>query len=78
MRHERRDALREYLESRGVQTLIHYPVPVSRQKAFPGPSRGALEESGAFADTILSLPLYPELDDNQIETVIEVVNGFKG
>jgi dTDP-3-amino-3,4,6-trideoxy-alpha-D-glucose transaminase len=78
VRHKQRDALRQYLESRGIQTLIHYPVPVSAQKAFPGPHGKALPDSGAFADTIVSLPLYPELDDNQIETIIEVVNGFNG
>lgn len=77
VRHKQRDAFRAYLDSKGVQTLIHYPMPVSRQKAFPAGKGSLWPNSTDFAESIVSLPLYPELDDQQVETIIEVVNGFK-
>ncbi|MBN2037183.1 MAG: DegT/DnrJ/EryC1/StrS family aminotransferase [Chitinispirillaceae bacterium] len=77
VRHERRDHLMEFLRDRGIQTLIHYPVPINRQKAFRGKNTAPLPESETFADTIVSLPLYPELEDNEVDQVIEAINDCR-
>jgi dTDP-4-amino-4,6-dideoxygalactose transaminase len=58
-----RDRVRAALEARGVQTAIHYPVPVHLQQAYAalGHARGSFPSTERAADQVLSLPLYPEM-----------------
>jgi dTDP-4-amino-4,6-dideoxygalactose transaminase len=71
----RRDALLERLKKEGVEAGVHYPVPLHRQKAYapypPTPPR--LEVTEAAAASILSLPLYPELDPKELARIAELV-----
>jgi dTDP-4-amino-4,6-dideoxygalactose transaminase len=66
-----RDRLRADLADRGISTLIHYPLPIHRQPVFeeladgPVPLRGT-EQLG---ETVLSLPLYPELREEEVDVV---------
>lgn len=73
-----RDDLKRFLADQGIGTLIHYPVPVHLQEAYRdlGLSRGALPVTERCAGEILSLPLYPELPDEQISEVAEAINRF--
>jgi dTDP-4-amino-4,6-dideoxygalactose transaminase len=66
---ENRDAAREAMEARGVQTAIHYPVPIHLQKAYEwlGHTRGSFPHTELAADRVLSLPLFPEMTDEQVE-----------
>ena len=68
-----RDRVRDALARRGVQTLVHYPVPVHLQPAYRGLGlrRGSLPVSESAARTVLSLPLFPELGGRQVDRVIE-------
>ena len=72
-----RDQLAEYLRDKGIQTLIHYPITVNRQKAFPWQKDEAFENAYQFADSILSLPIYPGLSKQYIDQIIQTVNDFK-
>ncbi|MDQ5979995.1 MAG: hypothetical protein QG602_2970 [Verrucomicrobiota bacterium] len=67
-----RDRLIQLLGERGVATGIHYPVPVHLQAAYAnlGYHRGDFPVSEACADSFLSLPMFPELTNQQIETVV--------
>jgi dTDP-4-amino-4,6-dideoxygalactose transaminase len=71
VRVKNRDRVLQGMAERGIQCGVHYPVPLHRQPAYQGLELGA----GAFpvaercADEILSLPMYPELSPDQIETV---------
>jgi dTDP-4-amino-4,6-dideoxygalactose transaminase len=76
VRTPKRDALRLALEQRGVNTAIHYPVPVHLQPAYRGrvcvgPS--GLVRSERAAREVLSLPMYPQLSGPQVERVIAAV-----
>jgi dTDP-4-amino-4,6-dideoxygalactose transaminase len=71
-----RDQMMEYLTGEGIQTLIHYPIPVNRQKAFLGQKEEVIENSFEFADSILSLPIYPGLSRQHIDQIIQTVNEF--
>lgn len=76
---DERDRLQQYLlEEQGVQTLIHYPIPAHLQKAysFLGYTQGSLPNTERAAQRILSLPMFPELTNDQIDTVIEGVQKF--
>jgi dTDP-4-amino-4,6-dideoxygalactose transaminase len=75
VRHPRRDALRTALEELGVGTLIHYPIPLHLQPAFAGfgGRRGDLPVVERAADELVSLPLYPELSDEQARAVAAAV-----
>jgi dTDP-4-amino-4,6-dideoxygalactose transaminase len=75
VRHPRRDALQQALLERGVGTLIHYPIPLHLQPAFAslGGRTGQLPVAEAAAGEILSLPLYPELRDEQALEVAAAV-----
>ncbi len=75
VRHARRDALRAGLAARGVETLVHYPLPVHQQPAFASFAGEALPEAEAAAREVLSLPLYPELADADVRLVAEAVRG---
>jgi dTDP-3-amino-3,4,6-trideoxy-alpha-D-glucose transaminase len=74
VRSPERDALRDRLRSRGVETLVHYPLAVHEHPAWSDLARpGALAESERAAREVLSLPLYPQLTDDEAGRVIEAV-----
>jgi dTDP-4-amino-4,6-dideoxygalactose transaminase len=75
VRHPRRDALAAALAQRGVETLIHYPLPLHLQPAFAalGGKKGDLPVVEKAAQEILSLPLYPEMTDEQARAVARAV-----
>lgn len=78
IRSPHRDSLREALQRRGIATGIHYPVPVHLQPAYrhlhPGP--GTLPVTERLAGEVLSLPLYPELSQTQVETIAQAIREF--
>jgi dTDP-4-amino-4,6-dideoxygalactose transaminase len=80
LRHPRRDALREHLTRQEVGTDLIYPVPLHRQKCYAdlgyGPDAFPIAEEAAL--TCLSLPIFPELSDAQVDHVIQGVNSFAG
>lgn len=78
IRHPRRDALREYLRSKGIHTLIHYPVPIHLQPAYKnlGLNPGDLPKAEQAAREVLSLPIYPELTEGEVRRVAEAVRSF--
>lgn len=78
VRHKRRNDAQHYLQSRGIQTLIHYPIPPHRQQAYAhlGLSVGSLPIAEAMADDVLSLPIGPHLSSGQQEEVIKAIGEF--
>jgi dTDP-4-amino-4,6-dideoxygalactose transaminase len=72
---DRRDSVRWRLSELGVETGIHYPVPIHLQRAyeFLGHSPGAFPVSEEFSSRCLSLPIYPELTDVQVRAVAEAL-----
>lgn len=80
IRTPRRDALKTYLREKGIGTLIHYPVPVHRQPAYEGRSRGEehLPNTQKIAGQILSLPMFPELREEQARTVVREIREWCG
>jgi dTDP-4-amino-4,6-dideoxygalactose transaminase len=75
LRTERRDSLQEALHNQGIQTGIHYAAPAHLQPAYAnlGYARHSLPQSEKAAEEVLSLPLYPEMRGDQIETVARAV-----
>jgi dTDP-4-amino-4,6-dideoxygalactose transaminase len=75
LRTDDRDGLQAALQAEGIQTGIHYPVPVHLQPAYadPGYGRGAFPRSEEAAEQVLSLPLYPELSSQAIAEVAAAV-----
>jgi dTDP-4-amino-4,6-dideoxygalactose transaminase len=78
IRAERRDSLQVYLREKGIGTLIHYPVPVHLQPAYKrlGYSRGALPATERCCEEILSLPLFPELAESDVERIAGDIREF--
>ena len=68
-----RDALRSSLSRDGVETLVHYPRPIHEHPAYTHLRRAGLDVSERLSDEIVSLPLYPELRDDEIEAVATAV-----
>lgn len=70
-----RDAVQEGLQARGIQTGIHYPIPVHLQKAYQGlgVSYGDLPVTELAASQLLSLPMFPELKQCQVEDVCDAI-----
>ncbi len=76
IRSERRDALQAHLHRSGVQTLIHYPVPVHKQGAYASWNTRVLGLTEALAAQVLSLPISPVMSDEQVDRVIDACNAF--
>ena len=72
-----RDALQTHLRASGIDTLIHYPVPVPKQPAFSGVSRGECPTAARVAQEILSLPLHPRLADADVTRVSAAAGAFQ-
>ncbi len=75
LRVPQREALQQKLNEQGIQTGIHYPIPVHLQKAFAdlGHHEGDFPESELVAAEVLSLPMYPELSEAQINVIANAV-----
>ncbi len=77
VRTPKRDALQAAVQAQGIQTGIHYPIPVHLQKAYGGFGYGVgdLPVTEKAAAELLSLPMFPELQQTQIEAVAAAVRG---
>jgi len=78
VRHARRDELKKHLEANGVGCALHYPVPLHLQKCYAnlGHKAGDFQVTEKAARECLSLPIYPELTDKQIQRVADVIKDF--
>jgi dTDP-4-amino-4,6-dideoxygalactose transaminase len=76
--HPQRDALRVHLEKNGVGTEIIYPGPMHRQPCYEslGYRAGSLPVAEKTSATCVSLPIFPELTDEQVDHVISSINSF--
>jgi len=75
-----RDRLRQHLDRAGIQTGLHYPVPLHRQPCFAGFSvdRDSFPIADQWASQGLSLPIFPGMTETQTDAVIAALRGFFG
>ncbi len=75
---DKRDSLAVHLKAKGVESLIHYPVPVHQQVSCPNILRDpkGLGNSERHAATCLSIPCHPQMSDAQVVQVIDALNSF--
>lgn len=78
VRHPRRDELKKHLESNHIGCALHYPLPLHLQRAYAylGYKQGDFPVAEKAARECLSLPIYPELTDAQIQRVAAVIKSF--
>ncbi len=74
---EHRDAFQALMRDRGVETLIHYPVPIPRQPALKSTSPAMCAIADRVCSQVVSLPMYPGLSDEAISAVASAAAGFK-
>ena len=75
----KRNALKRYLLENGIETAIHYPIPIHKQEAYVkkfGPHSRALEKSEKQSAKILSLPIHQFLEKEDIALICNLVNNF--
>jgi dTDP-4-amino-4,6-dideoxygalactose transaminase len=79
IRCQKREQLQRSLNDKGIITLIHYPVPVHLQEAYSDLNKGEgdYEITELLAEQILSLPIFPELTDEEALYVVDCINSFK-
>ena len=80
VRSERRDELRAFLRQRGVATGVHYPAALHQQPAYADRLAGVgpLKVTEQVVEQIVSLPMYPQLTDDQVDQVAAELNGWPG
>jgi dTDP-4-amino-4,6-dideoxygalactose transaminase len=78
IRSKRRDALQADLKAKGVGTQIHYPIPVHLHEAYAdlGFGPGSFPMAEEAAREVLSIPIFPELTDEEVGRVIAAIQGF--
>lgn len=79
VRSSKRDEMQKYLKENGIGTLIHYPVPVHVQPAYLGRLKGSddLVVTEGIAREVLSLPMYPELQENEVKTIANFIQKYE-
>ena len=77
VRHRARSDLQAHLAARGVETLIHYPVPIPRQPALAALDPAECPVAVRACDELLSLPLHPALRDDEVDEVAAAVHAFE-
>ena len=78
VRIKQRKKMIDYLQSKGISSGIHYPIPIHLQKAykFMRLKKGSFPESEKAANEILSLPIYPEISNAQVKYVCSKIKDF--
>lgn len=78
IRSRERDALAKHLQSRGIGTALHYPLPLPAQPIFRarGHAADAMPQAWAAAQAVLSLPCFPELREDEVGTVAAAIHDF--
>jgi UDP-2-acetamido-2-deoxy-ribo-hexuluronate aminotransferase len=74
LRTKRRDALKEHLKGQGIESAVHYPVPVHRMPYIEDPP--LLPQTDSAVSEILSIPMHPLMSDEEVHQVIEGVRSF--
>ncbi len=72
-----RDALQSYLTKCGIQSLIHYPIPPHKQKAYIEFGNCELPITEKLANEVLSIPISPIMEPNEVSQVIKAINEYK-
>ena len=76
VRSSARDALQAHLAAHGIETLIHYPLSIADQPAMAAAAPAPCPEAARACGEVISLPLYPALDDADVELVAAAVSAF--
>lgn len=76
IRCEKRDALQNHLAEKGIQTLIHYPIPPNKQLAYKELNHLDFPITNTIHDQVLSLPISPVVTDDEVSMVIQALNSF--
>jgi dTDP-4-amino-4,6-dideoxygalactose transaminase len=71
-----REELQAHLAARGIETLIHYPVPIPQQPALAAAQPADCPVASRACREILSLPLHPAMHDDDVDAIVEAVNAF--
>ncbi|MGM0497772.1 MAG: DegT/DnrJ/EryC1/StrS family aminotransferase [Bacteroidota bacterium] len=73
-----RNDFKEYLNQKGIPSMVYYPVPIHLQKAFEdlGHSKGDFPVSESLSDSVLSLPMHTELNEEQLEKITETIKSY--
>lgn len=79
IRCDRRDELEKYLADNGIGTVKHYPIPMHMQKAYEDLhiAKGTMPIAEEISRTVLSIPMYYGMTDEEVEYVIDKLNEFK-
>jgi dTDP-4-amino-4,6-dideoxygalactose transaminase len=70
--------LRKYLAARGIETTIYYPLSLHLQEVYNKLTfrRGDFPESEAAQDEVMSLPMYPEITEDQVRYIVNTIREF--
>lgn len=71
-----RNKLQQYLTNNGIQTLIHYPIPPHKQQAYAGWNKMSFPITEKIHNEVLSLPISPVLNNNEVHLIIDQINSF--
>jgi dTDP-4-amino-4,6-dideoxygalactose transaminase len=74
IRHAKRDKIQKYLYEKGIQTLIHYPIPPHKQPAYKNWSKLNLPITNNIHNEVFSLPISPILKNDEIQQVVKAFN----
>ncbi|QOW10632.1 DegT/DnrJ/EryC1/StrS family aminotransferase [Kaistella flava (ex Peng et al. 2021)] len=76
IRIDKRDELQQYLTENGIQTLIHYPIPPHKQKAYKYYNHLTFPITEKIHNEVLSLPISPFMEEEEVQKVIELINNY--
>ena len=70
---------RKYLKEHGIETMVHYPIPLHLQKAYKNrlPIYFSYKSTENIMNNIVSIPIYPNLSPIKIKYIIKTINSFK-
>ena len=78
VRCDSREDFQNYLKGKGIQTLIHYPIPPHKQLAYKEWNDESYPITEDIHNTVISLPMSPTLLDEDVKYIVSVINEYRG